>query len=252
MKVAKFRRLVTGCVLLGSFHAAQAIPVLYTLEGNVTWVYDGFDIVDLSEGDPISYTFLIDDAIPSGQAGDGRAVEYGERIRFYTNGSSTHNYSYYTEFVGGTEAFVDESAFGYNSQSGNSYGEFYASESYTEDNEIDYGEATFVGYGSNMFVQLMFSTNFSEWQVGAPIWTDNDLYFMNDDQGNDVQFGADFVLTSTSDTLPEGNTVYLNQPEPSVPVTASTTSVPEPSTLLMVLTGLLGVVSFRGKTILPS
>jgi hypothetical protein len=253
MKTLSYHSLIAGCVLLGSFHAAQAIPVLYTLEGNVTWMYDSFDIMDLSEGDPISYSFFIDDDITSGQRGDGRAVEYGESIRFHTGGSSTHNYRYDTEFAGGTEVSVDENAQGYNPQTGNAFGEFYASESYTAGNEIDYGEATFIGYGSNMFVQLSFLSNFSEWEVGAPIWTDSDFYFLVDDQGNDAYFEADFILTSASDTLPEGNTIYLNQPEPSIPVQepGPVTSVPEPSTLLMIFTGLVGVISFRRKPIKP-
>lgn len=125
-----FKLFVWGGLSL-YMQSALAVPVLYILEGNVSNLYDMGSNSDLSVGDPISYSFLVDDDISSWVNPEGRTVEYGHSISPPDEGWIYHDYNYYAEFVGGNQIFVDENTTGYNPRTGNSYGQLYARVGYT-------------------------------------------------------------------------------------------------------------------------
>ncbi|MES9939722.1 MAG: PEP-CTERM sorting domain-containing protein [Candidatus Thiodiazotropha sp. 6PLUC2] len=222
-----------------------ALPVLYTFTGNVTAQYEMDDTVNVSVGDPISYSFVVDDEVSSWVNPEGRTVEYG-----HTSSSGEgwvyHSYNYYAEFVGGSEILVDENATGYNPLTGNSYGQFYAREGITPQGNIGDMEVIFRGYGSNGFIQLNIMSSYSEWQVDSQIMTDADWNIMESPQGF-MAFDADLALNIVSQDHTGGEPQYPTQPDPVTPIEDSPANVPEPTTYFLVLSGLLGIGLLRKK-----
>jgi hypothetical protein len=228
----------------------QAVPLVYSLEGTVTAVYDMSSNASLSVGDRVEYGFLIDDEISNWVNPEGETEEYGHTVTpIDDEGVGSESHAYYTEFLGGTGIVIDENTRGYSPQTGHAYGQFSAREMVVPQymSDMDEGEVIFNGYGSNGSIQFNFMTFFSDWQAAdSPIpLTASWSSLENLHDGSSSIFDADLTLSilTESGEIPE----YPDH-DAVTPVDISPTSVPEPNTFLMVFSGLLGMRVFRKVT----
>jgi len=188
----RFARVLGACVAaLGFAGAAQASPLYYTFEGTITSAYDittGFsvDTFDgVSVGDPVSYTFLVDTALPGTVRYNGITTPLGG--------------TYYADFVSG--------------------GPILGMAGGSADWEYNYGVGNSL-FGSSPtlyrnYIQLVDSLGLdpSAWTVGQSSFSSSNL--VEDLYGNDPNgpFGSvsasELTLTSITSPVPEPTTLAL-------------------------------------------
>ncbi|MEJ2609105.1 MAG: PEP-CTERM sorting domain-containing protein [Candidatus Thiodiazotropha sp.] len=232
MKKYYYVSLFVGLVALANLNNAQATPLYYTFEGVVSddphfTRYDSagsfYDLTGLSVNDPISYVFLVDDEV-----GVHTVTE-----NFGGWGHEWHHLNYHTELVSGTGLVVGD----------NSSGSFRAYIDFDQQGESDQGDFTISGTASNGYFSMYSycyngeipreamdsNTNFTQWAVGHLDSIDNTLVIEKDNLQSAFQLSVE--LTSISETLPNS-------------------SVPEPSTFLLMGIGLISIGATRIRKLL--
>jgi hypothetical protein len=198
--------LTTGLITLLCFSNAYADYKYFTLEGTAGKIEDPQSILDgrISEGDPITYVFRID---PYKLYSPVNHQRYGLKISPGYPGlkaSTLHQYTYYTEFLGGTGLHLDQ-------ESSASVDAFWADESYNaEGKSMGLSEAMFSGDAANGSVVFYFANDFSLWERGGHAVSNLNTIKFQDDNGNKAKIiGSNVNVTSISDIRP----IYLEQKE---------------------------------------
>lgn len=207
--------LAVTAIFLSLSGKAQAVPVYYTFEGTVTNTYDttGTTIdASLSAGSSVTYTFVVDFDV------DG----------FYTLSDGTdYNYSdsadydvFYTDYISG-DAIAQTSGGTYGSDGNSSEYNFGFNSSTSTVGAL-------VGnFSDDMLFIYSYSADVSDWAVGDIMSSYNQAF---GSAGAISQLSADLTLTRMSGMRPP-------RPHP----------VPEPSTLLLLGSGMLGFFVFRRR-----
>lgn len=246
MKTFKLSSLVVGIVASLCFGTAHAIPLYYTFEGVASSVYDPgtgdsfYDYTGLQGNDPISYVFLIDDEVPFYYDSNGNKYTYGFERESNTPAGSSYAYeytrfSYYTELVSGSGLVIDEQ--------GPSGGRFSASFAYKINLTTgSFQQHTYLALGSSAsnggitiypgfydYLDMDSYQDFVEFAKHESLPAHENTIRLVDDNGEDLRFHARLTLTSISDLAPS-------------------TSVPEPSALLLLTTGLAGLFITKRKS----
>ncbi len=224
-----------GC--LSATTDLSANPLYYQFEGTLGDFYsynatreDYYAFTGLKEGETATYIFMVDSEVSSSTRPDGTQVQYGHEISRRVT-SEVHRISYYTELISGPGLSYDE----------NNSGRFEIFSAYELDDTpriystIDFlgrapeGGITLYPYMSIPHEAIESYDAFTQWAPGNIVAGDTDTTFRRPDGGPTASYhGIHYRLTSISDSPP--------------------TSVPEPETLWLVVTGLLGVVTIRQRS----
>jgi hypothetical protein len=243
MNTIKKLIILTGLITPISATSIQATPLYYTFEGEVS--YGGSNSSKLSVGDHITSVFLIDDEVTSKIPYDDITSEmshYGvEQTTEQT--ADFFNYNFYTELVFATGLEIDEGLTGEHTN-----GHFDGllifmndpTSPYFENNRYEYGDLG--GRGSNGSLSIYFDSQLTRTDITSPpylsSWSSKRIgsgevtLSLREDDGYHTNLYSHLALTSISDTY--------TAPEHS-------TSVPEPSTFLLMGLGILGIGARRLK-----
>jgi hypothetical protein len=245
MKKYYYVSMFVGLVSLLNLNNVQATPLYYTFEGLASSTHGHgsrvgsfYDLTGLSGNDPISYVIMIDNEVESVIRPDGSVHDYGHTIT-ELQGHEWHYISYHAELVSGTGLVIDKNSLEYNQL--NSY--FSAYVAFDQQGENDVGDFTFSGNAFNgHFISYCYAggdvprkamdsyADFTQWAVGHLRSGDSWIY-INDDSGYQSGFAFYLQLTSISETDPSS-------------------SVPEPSTFLLMGIGLIGIGATRNRKLL--
>ncbi len=250
MKISNRFNSLAGLLLLANAGMAQAVPLYYTFEGTFgrpkypspEGALEAYsDITGQSVNDPVSYVFLVDDQISNTVLPDGSTRDFQGARMESTSGGDFYRIDYYAELVAGTGLIFE--ADGSNSNGGN-FGGYLA---YSPSPSSPYYETPFFpflnmyGHASNASLNLSLSPyvprssttsyeDFSAWWADSEnlIRTADNTLRLYDSEGSNWSYQLDLALTSVTEAPP-------------------TTSVPEPSTYLLMSLGLIGMGVMRNR-----
>jgi len=220
----KLTNLMAALVILLSFSGkAQAVPMYYTFEGTVEYAYEfsaGL-LGGLAVGDSLSYTMMMDfDVQGTITAADGTTYTYSDGLS-YVGAPNERYYDYfYTDYIGGSALMGG---------SGNTTGVNYGYEIDFTDPDPIYNDGV-IAYGDtgDYFYLYRSGSLIENFVVGTTGWTAMDEIWGASGMEEARIESRNMVLVSISDTNPYA-------------------SVPEPSTLILLASGMLGLLAFRKR-----
>lgn len=233
MKKQKFFPILVLFLLLFASLPIHAKPLYYTFEGTVTRdlsYLQNTELSNLSEGDPVSFTYYVYDQ------------PFDLKTTHYDLGGVSYYFGLNTLLVSGPSALFptdvekDEDS-SYEAQ----LGRITSYVGYSGSGNISHADFSFYGYGPNgSFTLYSYQdqtfqrealnsySDFTDWAVNNIRSSDNILTVYNSDGERQlVPSFAYLTLTSISEISPS--------------------SVPEPSTILLLASGLLGIRHFKLK-----